>query len=85
MKPAAVVEAMICAFSAIVDVSPPRSQRSVIAILNAALVDAIEDADARKVVECLAYQRGIDDRPDAAAGGAGGDGPGATPAGQYRS
>ena len=54
MKTTAVAEAMICAFSAIFEVLPARSQRCVISILNAALAaNAIEDADARKVVECL--------------------------------
>ena len=62
MKATAVAEAMICAFTAILEVMPPPAQRSAINILNAALaadategagVRMIADADTRKVVECL--------------------------------
>jgi hypothetical protein len=54
MKATAVAEAMICVFTAIVEVLPARSQRCVAGILSAALAgDVIEDADARKLVECL--------------------------------
>jgi hypothetical protein len=54
MKPTAVAEAMICVFTAIVEVLPAGSRRCVAGILSAALAgDVIEDADARRLVECL--------------------------------
>ena len=54
MKPTAVAEAMICAFSAIVEALPADSRQRVASILNAAIsADAVVDADARAVVECL--------------------------------
>jgi hypothetical protein len=54
MKTSAVVEAMICLFSATFEVLPSESQHCLKGILNAALADvAIEDADARKLVECF--------------------------------
>jgi hypothetical protein len=57
LKPTAVAEAMICAFSAIVEALPDRSQERVVSILNAALAaDDIGDADARAVVQCLVCQ-----------------------------
>jgi hypothetical protein len=57
MKTTAVAEAMICAFSAIFEVLPTRSQRCVNLILDAALADAvIEDVDARNLLESLAVK-----------------------------
>jgi len=57
LKPTAVAEAMICAFSAIVEALPASSQQPVVSILNATIAaDAISDDDARAVVECLIYQ-----------------------------
>jgi hypothetical protein len=54
MKTSAVAEAMICAFSAIFEALPAESQRCAKSILNVALAGVvIEDADARKLVECL--------------------------------
>jgi hypothetical protein len=63
MKTTALAEAMICAFPAILGVLPPKSQRSAISILNAALAaDMIEDDDTRKVLQCLACQPRIHDK-----------------------
>ena len=57
MKSTAVAEAMICAFSAIVEALPADSQQRVASILSAILAaDAIGDADARAVLECLVCQ-----------------------------
>jgi hypothetical protein len=57
VKPTAVAEAMICAFSAIVEALPAHSQQRVVSILNAAIAaEAIGDADARAVLECLVCQ-----------------------------
>jgi hypothetical protein len=58
MKTTAVAEAMICAFSAIFEVLPTRSQRCINSILDAALADeVIEDVDARKLLGSLARSR----------------------------
>jgi hypothetical protein len=58
MKSTAVAEAMICAFTAVFEALPAASQRCVEGILNAALAgDAIEDAEARKLVGCLVGER----------------------------
>jgi hypothetical protein len=72
MKTTAVAEAMICAFSAIFEVLPTRSQRCINLILDAALADeVIEDVDARNLLESLAVkQRSADwpaDEPESAA------------------
>jgi hypothetical protein len=61
MKTSAVAEAMICAFSAIFEVLPARSQRHVESILDAALAgDVIEDADARELLDCLRQAPTVD-------------------------
>jgi hypothetical protein len=58
MKTTSVAEAMICAFSAIVETLPESSQHRINSILNAALsTKTVEDADAVRVLECLVEPR----------------------------
>lgn len=55
MKTTALAEAVVTAFSAIIEAMPAHSQERVAAILSLALAgDTIVDPEARAVVKCLA-------------------------------
>jgi hypothetical protein len=54
MEPAAVAQAMICAFTAIFETLPPQSRHDAMHVLNGALAyNLVDDPDARMVVRCL--------------------------------